>query len=173
MESIMTYFRSIIIFMIFTNFVTILLPNQKYKKYVDFVLGLILIAIVISPFSKIINFEVSQFTTKNTEEVKYTDDTQYTLQLYQNQLSKLICENVYNNFNIIPTDVRVVVDNEDLSKITYIEMTLPKEESKQGEIAIDKIEISEEKDVESDNTKNIKNFISGAYNLSEDNIHIK
>ncbi len=173
MEPLISYFRTIIIFLIFINFVTIMLPDKKYKNYVDFVLGLVLIAIVISPISKIFNFNVSQFTTKNTEQNKYTDNTQYTLQLYETQLSKVVSDMIYNNFNITPIKTVVKIDETDYSKINSIEVTISKSKNVTSDsIYIENIEIGEEEKVENEDIKNIKNLLSSAYNLSADNILI-
>ncbi len=43
------YVRNIAVFLIFTSFVGIILPNGKYKSYCNLVLGLILILIIIKP----------------------------------------------------------------------------------------------------------------------------
>ncbi|MDP4144797.1 MAG: stage III sporulation protein AF [Bacillota bacterium] len=61
---------------IFITAVEMILPNNKMKKYVQFLLGLILISVVINPIIKIINnnTDVSAYIEKASQ---YFDDKKY------------------------------------------------------------------------------------------------
>ncbi len=178
MNSLVIYFRNIIIFLIFMNFVSMLLPNKSYKNYVDFIMGLILISIVISPIFKIIktnntpDFE-SAIITKNSDQTYYTnnEENNYALTLYQNQVSSQIKTLVEKSFNVSLTNIVVEIDENDLSLIKSISLNIST-----NSIDIEPINISlntAKKDiVENEDIKSIKNLISSAYNLSVDNIHI-
>lgn len=189
MDYLIYYFRSIIIFLIFMNFVSILIPNKSYKSYLDFVLGLILIGLVISPILKILkidNIDVNNFISANmqysgsTNEVSlaqssynldtYNSTEDYTIALYENQVATTISNQIEKEFLVTPTDVYVEIDNKDLSTILEITMTIPN-----SSIYIQPVNIGSEENgeyVENEDIKNIKNSISQAYNLSVDNINI-
>ena len=53
MDALRDYIRQISLYMIFDLFIGIIFTNQKYKKYISLISGLILILIMISPIKKI------------------------------------------------------------------------------------------------------------------------
>ncbi len=128
------------------------MPGKKYKKYMDFVLGLILISFIVNPIVNAINKKPSfsfQSSTENFTQNVYTDNDDYTKILYENQL-----ESQFNNYlemqNIHSTNTKVIVDeNYNIAEI-----------------------YSTFSNVENLDIKGIKNKISNEYNLSIDNIHI-
>jgi stage III sporulation protein AF len=67
---------------IFITAVEMIMPNNSFKKYAKFVLGLILITILVNPIIKIFDkgFNMDEYTNKA---VKYMDDKDY-----ENNLSK-------------------------------------------------------------------------------------
>ncbi len=169
MDAIVTYFRNIIIFLIFINFVEIILPSKKYKNYMDFVLGLILISIVVSPIVKILKLDsksyTSQVLTNNAHSNSYTNNIDYTKSLYEAQVCNQFESYITSSFNITPTNVRIVV-SDDYSTIQQIYFDI-----KNG--SIEPINIGSNIDnVENQKIIDIKNKISIAYNLSVSNIHI-
>ncbi len=175
MEHVVSYFRSIVIFLIFMNFVSILLPNKKYKGYIDFVLGLILISIVISPVTKLLKIDAkslnSEFLTKNAEQNTYTSDTRYTLELYEKEVGYQVSALIEKNFGLTSSNLDVTVSEEDFSTIESISLTVHKDS-----IYIEPVNIGSnpqnKNNVGNIDIKNIKNVISSAYNLSVDNINI-
>jgi len=54
MEEIGDYIRNIAMFLIFSSFVGIIMPGEKYKQYVDLALGIILILVIIAPLGNVI-----------------------------------------------------------------------------------------------------------------------
>ncbi len=173
MDLVINYFRSIIIFLIFINFITILMPNKKYNNYMDFVLGLILISIIISPILNILNFNNSeiepQILTKNYTQNVYTSDVNNTTELYQQQLSTQIKNTLEKSFDITVTNLNVKISDDDYSKIEQIYMQF-----QNNDVYIEPINISNTNsdDVETKNIKTIKNYLSSEYNLSLDNIYM-
>ncbi len=159
MSYITFYFRNIIIFLIFMNFIEIILPNKKYKNYMDFVLGLVLISIIVTPIVNLMNIKPNisfQDTTKNAEQNIYTNETDYTKVLYENQLSTQF-STFLDTENIAYSDIKILTDE------NYIV----------NDISFNIIDDgSKDLSVESSYTKNLKNEISNEYNVSLDNIHI-
>ncbi len=158
MTYITSYFRNIIIFLIFMNFIEIIMPSKKYKKYIDFVLGLILISFIVSPIVNIINKKPS-FTFQNSTESftqnVYNDTNDYTKILYENQLSSQFSKYLENQ-NIYSANTKVLVDE----NYNIIEIYCLLSNS------------TTFNNVENLDIKSIKNKISNEYNLSIDNIHI-
>lgn len=173
MSYIVLYFRNIVIFIIFSTFVSLLLPSNKYKQFIDLVMGLILVSIILSPITKLLNINAEDFNF----EIPYSDsnivnedlEKNYTIELYQNQIANQIATLIYNNY-LVDTDVVVTVDAVDLSKVTNVNVTM-----KNSAINIEPIVIGEQSTDETDSQieTDIKNLISNAYNLSVSNIYIK
>ncbi len=169
MDAIVTYFRNIIIFLIFINFVEIILPNKKYKNYMDFVLGLILISIVISPIVKLLKLDAKSYTsqvlTNNSQNTSYTNNVDYTKALYESQVCNQLESYLVNTFDITPANIKIVV-SDDYAALQEIHFDIKNN-------SVEPINISTTNDtVESPHIIDIKNKISLAYNLSVGNIHI-
>jgi len=143
------------------------MPNSKFKEYIRFVLGIILIVIMIEPINNIVadisknlDINVMRFETELNKNIIKNENEFYTQKQneiikkeFKNNLEKqikAICQKYFtvNNINIILND-----NNFEILKIyIYID---------------DKSDIDEE-----NNILMIKNSISDFYNLSVDNIHI-
>jgi len=54
MAELSNYIRNIAIFLIFSSFVSIIMPGEKFKQYIDLLLGIVLIFVVIAPLGGII-----------------------------------------------------------------------------------------------------------------------
>lgn len=52
MENIIKYIKDIAVYVILTGFISIIIPNNSYKKYIKLVIGVILVAIVIEPIKR-------------------------------------------------------------------------------------------------------------------------
>ncbi len=169
MDAIVSYFRNIIIFLIFINFVEIILPSKKYKNYMDFVLGLILISIVLSPIVKILKLDNKNYTTQvltnNAQTTSYTNNIDYTKSLYETQVCNQLESYIKNTFAITPTNLKIVVSN-DYASIQEIHFDIKNN-------SIEPVTIGTTKEpVENQQIIDIKNNLSLAYNLSVGNIHI-
>lgn len=54
MAAIADYVRNIAVFLIFSSFVTIIMPGKKYEQYINLILGIILIFLVTAPLAGIL-----------------------------------------------------------------------------------------------------------------------
>lgn len=52
MNNLVEYIKNIVIYIILTGFVTIIMPNNSYRKYIGLVMGMMLVEIVIEPFER-------------------------------------------------------------------------------------------------------------------------
>jgi hypothetical protein len=52
MDEIRDYILNIAVYIILTGFLTIILPNNSYRKYIGFVMGIIFVAMVIEPLKR-------------------------------------------------------------------------------------------------------------------------
>jgi len=161
------YIKNIAVFLIFSTFIEIIMPNNRFKEYIRFVLGIILIVIMIEPINNIIadiskdlDINVMKLETELNKNIIKSENEFYTQKQneiikkeFKNSLEnqiKAICQKYF-----IVEDINIILDDsnfEILEIYIYID-------NKNG--------IDEE-----NNILMIKNSISDFYNLSVDNIHI-
>lgn len=172
MSFIVSYFRTIIILIIFITFISILLPSKKYKSFLDFTLGLILISVILSPITKLMkidktfNYKDLPFSSEYNDTSVYDMDKNYTKVLYEDEVAKQMQNSIKTNL-LIDSDVSVVF-GDDLASIENVSIKI-----KSGSIYIEPINILENAEVvENKDIKDIKNLIFKEYNLSEDNINV-
>lgn len=186
--AISSYIKNIAIFIIFISFVGIILPSDKYKNYINIVLGFMLMFILINPFLKHFSKKgVLDFTEIYNElgiSTNYVDDEKerlekihgeiieeaYTLKLKKEVEGILGVENIYLKNLKADFDVKT-------GEISKMELYISDEEERKEiqKINIEKISIAEKEDKGEEDIESteIKKIISDFYNLSFDNIHIK
>lgn len=68
MSAFIEYIKNIAIFLIFSTFVMVIIPNSKYKNYINLALGFVMIFLVISPIQSLLsgseNFLAGGFINK-------------------------------------------------------------------------------------------------------------
>lgn len=52
MDKIQQYILNIAVYVIMTGFVSIILPNNSFRKYMGLIIGIMLVRLVLEPFKK-------------------------------------------------------------------------------------------------------------------------
>lgn len=118
------YIKNIAVCIIFSAFVAMLLPNNNFKKYVDIVLGFIMIIVVLSPFKgfifkegKSFEFEVFSKTSQienysllNNKDVYENNQRDLIITNYKQQIEKQINELILKEMNLNVKDINIEVD---------------------------------------------------------------
>ena len=191
------YSTNIAVILIFSGFLGLALPGGKYKDYIKLVTGLMVILVIISPVVKIMNsggFEELLIQAERElnvsiagkERFYYNDIMLETLfEVYSGDIVKQLGEKMQTyGYRLEDADIYIDESYENFGRITGMELTLSKwegeKETKKDLIKVDKIRIEpivKEQAVgysqDSSEITELKNFISGFYNLSSDNIYIK
>ncbi len=113
-ETISNYVQSIFFYMIFTIVVGLITP-EKYKKYIDLVLGFILMGILISPLSTVFNKDLNKF---------YINSYNTNLDLYEKQQNEILMKTyegkikiqineLLKNYEVV--NINLVINNEEES----------------------------------------------------------
>lgn len=189
-NSFSSYIKEIAFFLIFMIFIEIILPQSKYRNYINLVLGLLLIFIMIKP----VNILLAKFNTSIDSEIinKTIEIDKNAIEKEKQYYTEKQKELIFNNFNenlkkqltsilnnyAYVNDVNFEIDYENL-KINdiYVDISYEQKAEKEKFIRIKPVIINDdtlkdEKNEEDEKIKNIKNIISDFYNLSVDNIHI-
>ncbi|NMB28341.1 MAG: stage III sporulation protein AF [Tissierellia bacterium] len=199
-EFLTLWIKDIAIIFVLISIIQIVLPNNNMKRYVDMIIGFLIIIVIISPFVNLLykDFNIDKEIFKKTnEQIKFQhmdnldlDSTQeeqikeiYTGKI-KDEIRDLIHENT--NYKIENVNVSIYEDNTQYGNIKDIELIL-KEDKKKDENKeepknlitisnIQKISIGENKELTTAlmefDDKEIKNLISKNHNISEENIRI-
>lgn len=185
MKLINDFVITLVTTLIFITAIEILGPDNSMKKYVKFVLGLILIAVLVSPiisfFSKgegvLINAidkyekEITDSSTKekNTQETDKLREESFKENFNKNCVSQL--NNKFNDYDF-KSEIQCDVD--------FIEMTfkvnkLIIEVQKKGIKKIEEVTVSKDKSKENNEdsiVNEIKRFLSEELKVEEEKIHV-
>lgn len=118
------YIKNIAVCIIFSAFVEMLLPNNSFKKYVDIVLGFIIIIVALSPFKDFIfeegksfEFEVFSKTSQienyslvNNKDIYESNQKDLIITNYKQQIEKQINELILKKLNLNVKDINIEVD---------------------------------------------------------------
>lgn len=171
-EYLRDYVSNIVFFLLLMVFVKMFLNNKSYIKYIDVILGFLLILILIKPITKIISTEEIDFRVWEDEDI---DVEQYVSigNNYAFSMSEKIIKNqlktLLENYEYIIYETTISFDDE--YNLEFINIIL--KDNDVAKIKIDSIEIEREGAiVESLEILEIKNLISDFYNLSLSHINV-
>lgn len=186
---IRNWITAICIAVIFITAVELILPGDKFKKYVKFVMGLILIAVILNPIIQLINknSDVSTYIdnankyfdnadySKNYEKYKISDseDTLNTFEInLENTCTKILKDKFPESSYSVAADV-----NYKNSEITIDSLKITTENT--GIKAVEKIKINSantednsKKELNNEISKKIKDYLAGQLKISKDIIHV-
>ena len=189
MEYINNFVITLVATMIFMTAVEIISPDNSMKKYIKFVLGLILISVMINPIIKFFTGGEQELvnTIKNYENMFYEGITSEN----ENDVSKNQIESFKNNLNsncnsllkeeFSDKDFKSNVECEiDLQSMTYNIESLEVGVKENGIKIVDsiKININEESeqaisnDEKVENAEEIKNYLSEVFKIPTEKIKL-
>ena len=124
MQAFNDYIRNIMYLVVFMTFVGMIMPGGGYRKYIEIVMGLVLIIVIITPIASLVGAEaragevVSHFLGSDISAITAHDEVRFI-----NQRERMLNENVNDivaaqiaalirdtGFSLIRTDVRFSAD---------------------------------------------------------------
>ncbi len=199
MEFIKEWVTNIILFVLFAMMIDMLLPNSKFQKYTKMVIGLLLIAIILTPIFKLISQEfettmasIPEWGDTSENQIKNLIDSQkneiqasqdaYILKQMAVQLKEDAEEELMDQYGLVITDLNLLTDEdnqrpfpENLQKVVihlqeHSEETEVIEAVKPVEINTTEPLVPEEK---TENSKNILQLLSKKWNIDEKVIELQ
>ncbi|MEJ9228944.1 stage III sporulation protein AF [Peribacillus butanolivorans] len=188
---------NIIVFVLLATVIDMLLPNSALQKYAKMVIGLLLIAIIITPilglfnkdFDEILSAATSEFedqkkkdlgnlTEMKKKEIQATQGA-YILKQMAVELQAEVEEELMVDYNMKISSIDVGVKNEEepsIDDLQNISISLEKAEGKEdSEIeAVAKIDINAERPSSSDdaNLDAVKRFLATSWSVDKEIIEI-
>jgi len=196
-----TYIKNIALFIIFMSFIGMIIPQSKYKGYVNLVLGFVLIFLVLSPLqsimggftgdigSAILKMQNSLELNIMAKGLDIYDEAQRELVIneFKTQINSQIKLRVDSDpkFAYLSSDIEVDGSDGNFGAIVGISLTVtektPENTAKPfiriEPVTIDSISVfaprnqNEEQEINAE-TENIKKLLSDFYNLPISNIHV-
>lgn len=186
MELINQYIISLVTTIIFITAVEIISPDNSTKKYINFTLGLILVAVLVTPIIKIltsgeveIQRQIDRFTEKNNNRVSqedYLKQTEKRDEIFINNLNRnteKILKDNFSNMNF-KTDIKCNMNYETMTyKIENVSIGV----SDKSIVSISPIIIGKTTDVsakedEVSKKDEIKKFLAKELKISEEKINL-
>ena len=189
--------KDIAIVFVLISIIEIILPNNNMKKYIDMIIGFLIIIVIISPLVKLlhrdfnINREIFQSAVGGIE-VEYKDNLdlastqeEQVKEIYirkiEGEIRDLVHENT--NYKVEKANILISEDETKYGNIKNIELILKKDEEEEDSedlinvANIEEISIGNKKDSlmdlkELEDDQVIKNLISKNHNISKENIKI-
>jgi len=165
------YIKGIIFFLVFASFVGIILPEGKYKKYINLVMGFVVMALIFKPVTNLggivgnISAQLSQPVSLGSEAF---DDT------HQQMIADAVKAQMYGQlsraadalgYSLINLDTDIDLDTGEIKSIT---MTLTDQKDR-SEIVIAPITLLPKADSPEND---IKKIVSDFYQLQEEHIYV-
>lgn len=187
-----SWLKDIVSLFIIISIIDLIMPKGNMKKYVNFVIGLLIIFTVINPFVKLVKKDFSL----DSQVVKYIDNETYTSnkdlineqnkeieKIYKDKLSEEIKKVVEKNsiYKVNKTNLEIYLTNDKYGELKSMEIELIKEEEKDNkkeEIKVEDIRLVSlqddylERKVEHEPYDKLNDLISKEFYIDKDKIYI-
>ena len=190
-NAISNWAGGIVIAVIVVTILEMILPEGKNKKYIKTVLGIYLLFTVISPIIKVVSgeelninniLEMENYT--NVSNSKSIETSSSILNVYEDNLKKDM-KNKLEQKGYVVSQIKLILesdDEENYGKIYEIKVALEREQSKETNNRINKVEnvqivigetLEDKKEIIPDKEKQeVKEYLSENYNVEESKITI-
>ncbi len=182
---------------VFVSLLEIVLPNGQMKKYIDMIIGLLIIIVIINPFINLIfkdidierNIltlpEINDSTQENSDILELQQDQMKSVYAFrvQEDIMKIIEEKT--NYNVLNAEVETIdeLEDEDFGMVTKVYLYVDEKQDLQSDekqgVNIKSIEninvnlsTNQNNEDEFSDFSNIKKIIGEKYGVADDNIYI-
>ncbi|QQY80611.1 stage III sporulation protein AF [Keratinibaculum paraultunense] len=152
------WLQDIIMIFIIITLIEILLPNSNMRKYINMVVGFLIILVLISPFLKLLNqnyniddliseihIETSDYNLEDESELLSTQDEQIK-ELYINRFKSELEKLIYETSNYKVDYINIYINEEKFEELQQLEILVSEKEKEEDETK-DSIVTVEIKDV--------------------------
>lgn len=189
MEEIKGFVITLVTMLILISAIELISPENSMKKYIRFVLGCILIAVMISPLINFLGDGEELIVSKIDSYLSMTKEETEVLSSYEESKdtrSEVVLNNIEDNLNMLlneqysDSEFKVKIQGDiDMDNIEYSIEKIEVGVKDKGILNIEKIAINEEESTEvSTNSENVKDkqeiieFLKDTLKISEDKISV-
>lgn len=190
---ISTWLKDIVVLFILISIAELIMPKGNMKKYINMVIGLLIIFTIISPFAKLLklNFNLEQtvfnyskeniFESKENNELSIQQEEQIK-KIYKEKISNEISELIEEktDYKVLDIVVGIIEKEESYGEIDYLDIVIGKETqtTSKSKIYVEKVKSVEinsgpkENNVSDGEYEELKELISNSYLVAKDRIII-
>ena len=170
---ISTWLKDIVVLFILISIAELIMPKGNMKKYINMVIGLLIIFTIISPFAKLLklnfNFEQSVFNYSKANGFKNIQNSEFYIQ-QEKQIEKVYKEKISNeisglieektDYKVVNIIVEILDGKEDYGKIEHLDISICENDTSTNE---NKISIEKVKAIEIENNTMVKELLDGEH----------
>ena len=191
---ISSWLKDIVVLFILISIAELVMPKGNMKRYIDLIIGFLIIFTIITPFAKMIkkdfSFDETVFNYSNSSNFMDREEDRFLIE-QEKQIERLYKEKIKNEITqLIEEDsfytvddvlVSLVEEGEVYGEIKYLEIIIQEnhEDKKENKISIEKVEIVDinkelPSKIQEDGNEYIelKKLISSKYDIEKDKIAI-
>ena len=150
------WIRDIAFVFVIVSIIEIIIPNNNMKRYIDMVIGLLIIIVIITPFIKLLNkdFDIDkEIFKKEIEESKFVyKDNMNLVSMQEEQIKEVYLSK-------IEEEIKELIQETTNYKVDEISISIYEDELRYGDIKDIKLAISEMKGME-EKEKETKDIIT-------------
>lgn len=190
---ISTWLKDIVVLFILISIAELIMPKGNMKKYINMVIGLLIIFTIISPFAKLLklNFNLEQTVFNYSKENIFESKENNGLSIQQEeQIKKIYKEKISNeiselieektDYKVLDIVVGIIEKEESYGEIDYLDIVIGKETqtTSKSKIYVEKVKSVEinsgpkENNVPDGEYEELKELISNSYLVAKDRIII-
>lgn len=193
------WITDIVVMFVFITLLEIILPSSNMKKYIDMIIGLLIIIVLINPFIKIISKDIdidkNIFSSMNKFNYEYKDDTGFDLikqeqisEAFINSIKRKVKDVLKDNASYFVQDVQITIEDnvnsDEYGAIKKMDLLLEEKEKEEKErndsikihnveqIIVSTANSSKPEYREIEDGDGIKKIISKDFGLSTEDINI-
>jgi len=201
MAELSNYVRTIAIFIIFMSFTVIIIPENKYEKYIKLVMGIMLVAVIVGPLAGVLarfggigDFSLAGMPAIDMRQIDEqianasTEQIEQILAIYHADLAAHLerLVNTGSQYTFIDGFFDIARNEDNFGQLLGLRLTVTTaQQHAGGMITIDPVRIDisvntrglgrqgdSSENVENEQVMALKNLIADFYNLDKTSIHV-
>lgn len=196
---ISSWLKDIVVLFILISIAELIMPKGNMKRYINLVIGLLIIFTIVNPFAKLMkldfNLDQAIFNYSKSDDYLNNDEKFYMQQekqiesLYKEKISNEMIELVEDKteYKVVDISIGIIESKEKYGEIDYIKLIVDKnKETKSNKISIEKVspvyidnnvkaisnKNSKDNDVNND-LNELKELLSSRYSIEKEKITVR
>lgn len=196
---ISSWLKDIVVLFILISIAELIMPKGNMKRYINLVIGLLIIFTIVNPFAKLMkldfNLDQAIFNYSKSDDYLNNDEEFYMQQekqiesLYKEKISNEMIELVEDKteYKVVDISIGIIESKEKYGEIDYIKLIVDKnKETKSNKISIEKVspvyidnnvkaisnKNSKDNDVNND-LNELKELLSSRYSIEKEKITVR
>lgn len=173
------WLKDILVVFIVISFLEIILPKGKMKKFANFIIGLLLIFVIISPFTDLgsiqfnVDLQTNEYINDSSAQGIIEEQEEKIMEVFTNSIKEEIINLVYSNTNYEVVNVNIdIKEEEETIIIENLSLIIEEKNKNMGDIGIEQIKILESSGTKNDAYVDMANLIADYLGVDRNIVYI-